>query len=187
MAEQNGDIEVSGIVENQAMFEHLLTSEPSFDRNFRKVIKDVLKKARALISNDAKSYIENDPRKAARAIKHTVYKQLFGGNVSILSKRRAGPKYELHRQRTLVPGQLGGNRRPRVESRNRLDQYYGADRGFILRFLNAGTVTRETRYGSRGAIGRTDWFSHVAPWHMADAAEQVAQAINEYVKQQANG
>jgi hypothetical protein len=87
----------------------------------------------------------------------------------------------------LQPGQVGGNRRPRVESRNRLDQYFGSDRGFILRFLSSGTVTRETRYGNRGAIRRTDWFGHVATWHMQQAAADVAAAINEYVKQQANG
>jgi hypothetical protein len=187
MAEVSGDIQVSGFVEKQAMFEHLLTTDPRFDLNTRAVIRNVLQEARKKVSKDAASYIENDPRKAARAIKHTVYKQIFGGNISILQKRKAGPKYELQRQRTLQPGQVGGNRRPRVESRNRLDQYYGSDRGFILRFLNAGTVNRETRYGSRGAIGRTNWFGHVAPWHMETAAQDVANAINEYVKQQANG
>jgi hypothetical protein len=185
--EQNGDIQVSGFVEKQAMFEHLLTHDPGFDRNFRSVIKQVLKEARGKISKDASSYIQDDPRKAARAIKHTVYKSLFGGNVSILQKRKAGPKYELHRQRTLQPGQVGGNRRPRVASRNRLDQYFGSDRGFILRFLASGTISRDTRYGNRGAIRKTDWFSHVAPWHMEQAASEVAAAINEYVKKQANG
>ena len=183
--EQNGDIQVSGFIEKQAVFEHLLTSDPGFDGNFRKVIKQVLKEARSRISQDAKDYIQNDPRKAYRAVKHTVYKQIFGGNVSILAKRKAGPKYEL--KRTPQPSKRGGNRRPRVESRNRLDQYYGSDRGFILRFLQSGTVTRETRYGNRGAISQRGWFSHVAPWHMDQAANEVANAINEYVKQQANG
>ena len=187
MAEQSGYVQVSGFVEKQAMFEHLLTTDPGFDSQVRSVIRKVLQEARKNISRDAASYIENDPRKAARAIKHTVYKQLFGGNVSILSKRRAGAKAELIRQKTLRPGQVGGNRRPRVEARNRLDQYYGSDRGFILRFLASGTVNRQTRYGSRGAIRRTDWFGHVGTWHMQEAAAQVAAAINEYVNKKANG
>ena len=185
--EQNGDIQVSGFVEKQRMFEHLLSTEPGFDMNTRKVIKQVLKEARGKVSKDAASYIKDDPRKAARAVKHTVYKQLFGGNVSILSKRKAGPKYDLIRQKSLQPGQVGGNRRPRVESRNRLDQYFGSDRGFILRFLSSGTVTRDTRYGNRGAIRRTDWFGHVATWHMQQAAEDIAAMINEYVRKQING
>ena len=187
MTESSGDIQVSGFIEKQAMFERLLTSEPRFDLNVRSVIRKVLQEARKNLSRDAASYIENDPRKAARAIKHTVYKQLFGGNLSILQKRKAGAKSSFVRQRTLQPGQIGGNRRKRVESRNRLDQYFGSDRGFVLRFLASGTVTRETRYGNRGAIGRTDWFGHTAPWEMQTAATNVADAINEYVKQQANG
>ena len=187
MADMQGNIKIEGLVENKARFEHLLTSDPGFDREVRGAIRKVLQEARKKISQDARSYIENDPRKAARAIKHTVYKSLFGGNVSILSKRRAGAKAELIRQKTSRPGQVGGNRRPRVESRNRLDQYYGSDRGFILRFLASGTVSRQTRYGNRGSIRRTDWFGHVGAWHMNEAAAKVAASINEYVNRTANG
>ena len=180
-------VQISGLVENQARFEHLLSTDPGFDTSVKGAIRKVLKEARGKISEDAKSYIQDDPRKAYRAVKHTVYKSLFGGNVSILSKRRAGPKYDLIRQKKLQPGQVGGNRRPRVASRNRLDQYYGSDRGFILRFLTSGTVSRDTRYGNRGAIRSTNMFSHIATWHMQEAATQVANAINEYVKSIANG
>ena len=187
MADQNGNIKVDGFLENKERFEHLLTHDPGFDRNVRTVIRKVLQEARKKISRDAASYIENDPRKAARAIKHTVYRSLFGGNVSILQKRKAGAKSDYQPQRTLREGQVGGNRRPRVESRNRLDQYYGSDRNFVLRFINSGTVSRETRYGNRGSIRRTDWFGHVGQWHMQDAAAKVAASINEYVNRTANG
>jgi hypothetical protein len=180
-------IQISGLVENQARFEHLLSTSPYFDTNVRAAVRKVLKEARGKISEDAKSYIQDDPRKAYRAVKHTVYKSLFGGNVSILSKRRAGAKYDLIRQKKLQPGQVGGNRRPRIAANNRLDQYYGSDRGFILRFLSSGTTSRQTRYGNRGSIRSTNMFSHIASWHMQEAATQVANAINEYVKQTANG
>lgn len=180
-------VQISGLLENQARFEHLLSTDPGFDKNVRGAIRKVLKEARGKISQDAKSYIQDDPRKAYRAVKHTVYKSLFGGNVSILSKRRAGAKYELVRQKKLQPGQIGGNRRQRIEANNRLDQYYGSDRGFILRFLSSGTTSRQTRYGNRGAIRQTNMFSHIAIWNMQQAAEDVANAINEYVKQVNNG
>lgn len=180
-------VQISGLVENQARFEHLLSTSPYFDTNVRAAVRKVLKEARGKISQDAKSYIQDDPRKAYRAVKHTVYKSLFGGNVSILSKRRAGAKYDLIRQKKLQPGQVGGNRRPRIAANNRLDQYYGSDRGFILRFLSSGTTSRQTRYGNRGSIRSTNMFSHIASWHMQEAATQVANAINEYVKQTANG
>ena len=180
-------VQISGLVENQARFEHLLSTDPGFDTSVKGAIRKVLKEARGKISEDAKSYIQDDPRKAYRAVKHTVYKSLFGGNVSILSKRRAGAKYDLIRQKKLQPGQVGGNRRPRIAANNRLDQYYGSDRGFILRFLSSGTVSRQTRYGNRGAIRQTNMFGHIATRHMQQAAEDVANAINEYVKHVNNG
>lgn len=186
-SESSESVELYGFIENQKKFEHMLTYEPNFDRHIKTLIKKLLKEARKNISSDVKRYIKEDPRKAARAVKHVVYKSLFGGNVSILAKRKAGPKYELIRQRTLRPGQRGGNRWPRIESRNRLDQYYGSDRGFILRFLSSGTVDRETRYGSRGHIRRSDLFGHIAPWHMQQAAKDLADNINEYIKRVANG
>ena len=182
-------VQVSGFVENQQMFEHLLTYEPGFDKNFRTLIRKALQEARKNLSKDAKNYIDNDPRKAARAVKHTVYKQLFGGNISILQKRKAGVKYELVRHRKLDdnPRQKGGNRRKRSERTKQLDSYYGADRGFVLRFISSGTVGRQTRFGNRGRIATTNWFGRTAPWQMEAAAEKVASAINEYIKQQANG
>lgn len=181
-------VKVTGVEECQAMFDHLLTTDPDFNMNLRKLIRKALAEARKNLSKDAADVIDKDPRKAARAVKFSVYKKLFGGNLSILAKHKAGAKYQLIRERKLRPGQVGGNRRPYVDDdRNRLATYFGADRGFILRFINAGTVERETRYGKRGAIRRTDWFGHIAPFRMEAAAEEVAEAINEYIKTQTNG
>ena len=188
MAEQNGDIQVSGFLENQMMFERLLTTDPGFDLNTRKVVKKVLQEARTRLTRDARSFIGDDPRHAARAVRHTVYKQLFGGNINILQKRRASGKVSNYRpERTLRPWQVGGNRRPRSRRTEQVDSYVGSDRGFILRFLNAGTATRVTRYGNRGRIAARNWFGHTAPFEMERAASELAAAINEYVKQRANG
>jgi len=186
-SESSESVELSGFIENQEKFEHMLTYEPNFDRHVRTLIKKLLQEARKHISQDIKNYIKEDPRKSARAVKHVVYKQLFGGNVSILKKRNAGAKYDLIRQHKLQTGQRGGNRRTRYESRNRLDQYYGSDRGFILRFISSGTVERESRFGKRGSIRQTDMFGHVAPFHMQKAAMDLAANINEYIKRVANG
>ena len=181
-------VQVSGIKECQEMFDHLLTTDPDFNMNFRKLIRKVLKEARKNLSDDAASFIKNDPRKASRAVKYAVYKQIFGGNLSILSKRKAGAKYQLVKERKLKPGQIGGNRRKYVDDdRNRLQNYYGADRGFILRFLNAGTDDRKTRYGNRGSLRKSGWFERTAPWEMQAAAIEVANEINEYIKHINNG
>lgn len=181
-------IEVRGLVENAEMFDHLLTTDTNFNDSTRAMIRSVLKDARKKVSRDISGYLDSDPRKAARAVKFAVYKTLFGGNLSILSKRKAGAKYELVHKRKLDenPHQRGGNRRPRSQRTQQLETYFGADRGFVLRFLNAGTNTRETRYGTRGAIGPRGVFEHTAPWQMETAAEIMADKINEYVKKVAN-
>lgn len=183
----NGGVEVFGFFENSEMLGHLLTSDPYMAANLKKVIRQVLKEARGRLSKDISSYIKDDPRKAARAVKFAVYKSLFGGNLSILTKRKAGQKYELIRQKKLQPGQRGGNRRPRVEDRNRLENYFGSDRSFILRFLSSGTIQRQTRFGNRGSIRQRDLFGRTAPWQMETAAAEVAAAITEYIKKETNG
>jgi hypothetical protein len=185
-------VQVFGVEANLEVFGHIMTNDPQMAGMFRKFIRDVLKEARKKLSKDAKAYMKSDPRRAAQAVRFSVYKSMFGGNLSILQKKRgsAGAKYELRRQRKIEqnPKMRGGNRRPRIDDgRNRLDYYYGADRGFALRFLGSGTVNRTSRFGNRGSIRNTNWFGHTAPWHMEDAANQVAEAINEYITQQANG
>lgn len=181
-------VEVRGLVENADMFDHLLTTDTKFNDSTRAMIRSVLKDARKKVSRDISGYLDSDPRKAARAVKFAVYKTLFGGNLSILSKRKAGARYELVRKRKLDenPHQRGGNRRPRSQRTQQLETYFGADRGFVLRFLNAGTNTRQTRYGTRGAIAPRGVFEHTAPWQIETAAEIMADKINEYVKKVAN-
>ena len=189
--DNGGHVEVYGVEVNNAMLGKLMTDNPDMASTIRKIFREVLKEARKNLSNDAKNYLKSDPRKAARAVKFSVYKTVFGGNVSILQKRRgsAGAKYELIRQRKLDenPKQRGGNRRERFAKRNRLDYYFGADRGFILRFISSGTVRRNSRFGNRGSIRQTNWFGHTATFQIEAAAEKVATAINEYVNQIQNG
>jgi hypothetical protein len=190
--DNGGSVQVYGVDANLEAFGRMMTSDPEMAAIFRKYIRNVLKEARKKLTTDARSYMNSDPRKAAQAVKFSVYKGIFGGNLSILQKKRgqAGAKYELRRQRIVEqnPHMRGGNRRLRIDDgRNRLDYYYGADRGYILRFIGSGTVDRTSRFGSRGSIRQSNWFGHTAPWHMEEAAAQVAEAINEYVNKQING
>lgn len=190
--DNGGHVQVYGVDANLEAFGRIMTNDPSMAAIFRKYIRNVLKEARKKLSQDAKNYMKSDPRKAAKAVRFSVYKTMFGGNLSILQKRKgsAGAKYELVRHRMVEenPKMRGGNRRPRVDDgRNRLDYYYGADRGYILRFIGSGTVSRTSRFGNRGSIRQTNWFGHTAPWHMEDAAGEVAEAINEYVRKETNG
>lgn len=181
----SGYVEVVGFNVADKMLGELMTTDPYMARKVNAFIRKALKQARKDLSADAKNYLKSDPRRAARAVKFSVYKAMFGGNLSILQKGRgtAGARYKLIRKKKLQPGQRGGNRITRVDdSRNRLETYFGADRGFVLRFIASGTEQRRTRYGNRGSIRQTDWFGHTAPWHLQDAAAAIATEISNYIK-----
>lgn len=171
-----------------AMLGRIMTNNPTMADSLRRSIRRLLKEARNNLSKDAKDFLENDPRKAYRAVKSSSYKRIFGGNLSILQKRRgtAGARYELKRKRKrdANPHMRGGNRLPFVKSRNRLETYYGADRGFILRFMSSGTINRKSRFGNRGNIRFTNWFGHVAPYQMQNVVEQLEQEIKKYIDEQ---
>lgn len=190
--DNGGSVQVYGVDANLEALGSIMTSDPTMANIIRKYFRNVLKEVRKKLSKDARNYLKSDPRRAAQAVKYSLYKTMFGGNVSILQKKKgtAGVKYELIRQRKVAfnPHMRGGNRRPRIDDgRNRLDFYYGADRGFVLRFISTGTVPRTSRFGNRGTIRQTGWFGHTAPWHMQNAAAEVAEEINEYVNRQING
>ena len=182
-------VEVVNFDEYSDMLGQLMTSDYRLAANIRKLLRKLLREARGRLSKDVKAYLKSDPRKAARAVRNTVYKSVFGGNLNILYKYKASAPTSYKKPRTLRPGQVGGNRRPigKGTSTARIEQYGGSDRGFILRVLNAGTEDRETRYGKRGALRQTNWFSHTAPWEMQRAAQEFADAITTYIKEETNG
>lgn len=182
-------IEISGFMENAERLGRIMTNDPKMAKEIRRIIRKELQRARRQLSGNASGFMDSDPRKAARAVKYGIYKAIFGGNLSILQKRTSGAQYQTIRQRKVEqnPHQRGGNRRPYVPANSRLDKYYGADRGFILRFLSSGTIPRMTRYGNRGMIRQSGWFGHTAPWQMDRAAEFIADEINKIIKEEANG
>lgn len=161
----------------------LFVTNPETRKRIRKIIREEMKDAAKRVREDARdpSVMNSDPRKAYKAVKSTVYRKILGGNISILNRRKAGARYQLIRERKvdLNPHMRGGNRRPRSRRTDDLETYYGADRGFVLRFLNSGTVGRTTKYGYRGAIAPRNWFSDVGPKEMDLAAENLSAVIEE--------
>lgn len=162
-------------------FARLLISEKDMRKRIRKIIREELKDTAKRLREDASYEIKDDPRKAFRAVKSTVYRKILGGNVSILNPRKAGTRYKLLRDRKLDrnPHQVGGNRRKRSARTEHIDSYFGKDRAFILRFLSSGTDNRRTIYGNRGSITARNWFQNMAPQEINLAAENIAQIVDE--------
>lgn len=157
----------------------LSVNNPEARKEMRKEIRKILGKLRSNVAKSIHSSLENDPRQAYKAVLHSVWKRVLGGNINILARRKAGARYELIREKKLDPTKPGGNRLKRSSETERMETYYGADRGFVLRFLNSGTTQRQTRLGNRGSIRATGIFSHTVPWFLDDAKTQIAIMVEE--------
>lgn len=192
MADITGNIEVDGLVKQREELERMMMGNPQMEKRVQKLIRKVLMTVRRAVAQQSKGAMKSDPRQAYKAVKTAVYRQILGGSVSILNKRRAGAPGSYEPPRKLRPGQRGGNRVPRGQRTDTVMHYYGADRAFILRFLNAGTADREagTRGGrlggNRGAISARNFFSSSSHRAMQQAADQLTKLIDDMIKQEFN-
>jgi hypothetical protein len=190
------------LISNQ---EQNLRAAMSTDPKMRKVIQQHIREALFEARRDVMAAFpaEHDPREARRAIRTSVYDKVLGGNINILTGKKAHGTNSYEPQRTLTPGQRGGNRRKRSERTKQIMSYAPLDRGFILRFVNSGTKTRvigfrntlkgnRTRYenrvyrinrgdkartGNRGAIAPRNWFRQSAESALGTAAANIAEMI----------
>lgn len=212
MAQFTDAFEVEGFVEQRKELDRLLMSNPAMEKKVQGLIRKVLSAVKKNLGQAAKDKMKSDPRHAYKAIRTAVYKRILGGNVNILNKRRAsnaGGGYTP--TRTLKSGQRGGNRKERSERTYKLESYEGSDRGFILRFLNAGTEERYIRFlpdsrrehvhqgsqggnmkkygktintGRRGRIAARNWFGSRSQQEMESAAQNLSQFIDALIQQE---
>ena len=212
MAITTDAFEIDGFVQQQKELEAMLMSNPAMEKKVQALIRKVLMQARRAIGEAATGAMESDPRQAYKAVKTAVYRQILGGNVSLYRKKRASKTdggYEP--PRTLNEGQRGGNRRTRSGRTAKIQSYMGSDRGFILRFLEAGVSNRTIEFrtdphrekvkrgsqggnlrkygktintGSRGKIAPRNFFGTSSQQAMEQAARQLTQYIDELIKQQ---
>lgn len=137
----NDAFKIEGLSELSKKLDNMLSKNPAMEKKLQNVIGKFMSKARTEVSKGIRSnpkIMESDPRQAYKAVRRAVYRQLLGGNLNILSKRKAGAAGSYQAKRTIKAGQRGGNRRKRSERTQRLEGYMGNDRGFILRFLEVG-------------------------------------------------
>ena len=190
------------LISNQ---EQNLRAAMSTDPKMRKVIQQHIREALFEARRDVMAAFpaEHDPREARRAIRTSVYDKVLGGNINILTGKKAHGTNSYEPQRTLVAGQRGGNRRKRSLRTQQIMSYAPLDRGFILRFVNSGTKTRvigfrntqkgnrskyESRVtrisrgmkagtGNRGSIAPRNWFMSSAESALGNAAANIAEII----------
>ncbi len=131
--------------------------------------------------------LPNDPRRARLSVSrnniHSKGGQIWGG-VKILQPKTAGAvksRYVPPRKLDANPHQRGGNRR-KLGNRTQSIMSYGArDRGFILRFLENGTVSRQTRFGNRGSLHPRPIWSRTSPYVVDEVLKKVADKIQKRI------
>lgn len=181
------DIELTGVDEVLNRMNDLGINAGVLNRHVKIIIRKAISEARKHVKSDARAAVPADPRKAYMAVRHTIYKRVLGGNINILSKSKANGKMYVGSigRGTLRIGQRGGNRMRRSERTEKLYSYWGSDRGFVLRFLNAGTSSRTTNAtrANRGSISARNWFASSASKNMEQAAETICQMVERAVKE----
>lgn len=180
----NGTIEIKGLDERIKQLGEAQTKNPMMRKRINEVIRQALAQVRKTLQSGAQSglQMDSDPRHAYKAVRYAVYRRIFGGQVNILQSRRAGAMRLYEPPHTLKEGQRGGNRRRRTQRTTDLMSYEGKDRGFILRFLNAGTDTRRTRYGNRGAIAPRNWFGPASQQQLQHASANLDKMIDDIIR-----
>ena len=200
-------VTIKGLSEFEAKLKKIRTDNPGFEKRLRGAIRKVLGEVRAALQKDAKSGLQmkRDPRKAYKAVRYAVYKRIFGGQVNILQRRKAGQPGKYLKPLKGLP-KRGGNRWGRSSRTEALEGYSGADRGFILRFLNSGTDDRFIRtytdrngqrhsLGSagtqniktrafeafRGSISARNWFGKRSHAEMQNAAANIQAIIDRII------
>ena len=200
-----GTIEIKGLDERIKQLGEASTKNPMMRKRINEVIRQTLAKVRKTLQGEAQTglQMESDPRKAYKAVRMAVYRRLFGGQVNILQSRKAhgGWLYEPPRRGTSDPKGRGGNRALRSGRTEQMMSYQGADRGFILRFLNAGTGDRAIHSmgnkslrtgsvsiiktksigGNRGAISARNWFGSASQRELENAAANLDKMIDDIV------
>lgn len=201
---QNGTITITGLDAFEKKIKELESTNPGFEKRLRGVIRKVLGEVRAALQKDAQSglQMQSDPRKAYKAVRYAVYKRILGGQVNILDGK-GNPTGKVFYEPQRHPSLRGGNRIKR-KSGGRTEQlmsYSGKQRGFVLRFLNAGTKPRYAGYGRngrtqeeydrfvanhdgrgfRGSIQPRNWFGQASQRELEGVAEKMQAIIDKVI------
>ena len=190
--------EIQGLAEQVEKLRGLMSDDPDFRRRVNAVIRKILQVARKDIMESATGVMDTDPRHAYKAVRSAVYKRLLGGQVNILAKRRAGTPTAYQKPRKGLP-KRGGNRWGRSARTKAMEGYEGTDRGFILRFINAGTDVRSihsytakdgnshdlsVRTSNRGRIAQRNWFGGASQMALEKASLDMQDFIDKVINEE---
>lgn len=188
-----GRFDVNLEVDNRAfveMLERLQYQNLVKSSDIRKVFAKVAKPVKVSVQQGARSAMRSDPRKAWKAVRVITLKGGKGVVVGLLNPRKAGNAMSVPQKAT---GGKSGIRRHRKRSArtNQVDGYRGADRAWLLRIVNQGTVNGPREAGTRGTLKKTanrgeltaKRFFDRAEAGMKQASQSLASELGKIIEQ----
>lgn len=165
-------------------------SRENFDGWFSEVVRQELGKVLAIMRARAVQKADTQAKagSAKSGVLRRMYKNEYAGNINIGGNRgRISPRRRLYEPGRVRPRHVGARTR-------QLNEYFGPDRSFILRFLEFGTDVRTAKsfgptgrgstasWGARGNIAPRSFF-HSMSSDMEQAAQQLGQTLTGYVEE----
>lgn len=174
-----GDVNLA--VDNRefiAMVEKLQYDNLVKSADIRKVFGKVAKPVKQTVQQGARAAMRKDPRKAWKGVRVITLKNGRGVVVGLLNPRKAGNAMAMPPRPT---GGRSGIRRNRKRSArtNQVDGYQGADRAWILRIVNQGTVNGPREAGTRGTLKKTANRGEISAKRFFDRAEAGMQRASQ--------
>jgi hypothetical protein len=171
-------------------------SRQDFDGWFSELVRKELGKTLAIVRAKAKQKADSEGR-AGSASSGVLWHQAKEGNRGYVGINQ--PRGRISSRTRIVPepngGKSGIRRKRTVSDRTKqINEYFGPDRHFILRFLEFGTDVRTAKpsgptgrrsmatYGARGSITPRS-FMHSVGNDMEQAAQQLGQTLVNNVEQ----
>lgn len=176
------------VAQNVNMVKNGTISIQEFDGWFSDIVRQELGKVLGVMRAKAVQKASGvGAGSASSAVLRRMYKGEYGGNINIASSRGRISS----RRRPYAPGKV----KPRHvgDRTQQINEYFGPDRGFILRFLEEGTDVRTAKtYGPTGRGSMASWgnrgnmsprsFFHAMSSDMEQAAQQLGQTLAGYVE-----
>lgn len=173
-----------------AMLERLKYDNLLKTSDLRAVFAKVAKPVKTDVQRAARASMQKDPRKAWKGVRLITLKKGKGVVVGLLDPKKAGNAMAVPKRPTGGKSGIRRNRK-RSERTNQVDGYQGADRSFILRMLNQGTVERYAFVGSnirnkgtkanRGKLSAKRFFDR-AEAGMRRANDALAQELGKIIE-----
>ena len=146
--------------------------------DMRRVFAKVAKPVKRTVQQGARAAMKSDPRKAWKGVRVITLKGGKGVVVGLLNPRKAGNAMAVP---TKQNGGKSGIRRNRKRSArtNQVDGYQGADRAWLLRIVNQGTVNGPREAGTRGTLKKTANRGEITAKRFFDRAEPAMKQASQ--------